>query len=172
MAIARASAASCEPGVAFGSSTPSIMRICDLSQWPTPTMVFLTRLGAYSATGNAWRFLDADRHEHMVRVQGGVHANNGRMLAVLAAAGMGIVLEPDFIVAPELASGALVALLPGYAPAASGIYAVYPSRRHLSAKVRAFVDFLVERFRGGTSGDAAAEGRVADRPAPGASAQV
>jgi hypothetical protein len=41
-----------------------------------------------------------------------------------------------------------VALLPGHAPAASGIYVVYPSRRHLSAKVRAFADFLVERFRG------------------------
>jgi DNA-binding transcriptional LysR family regulator len=103
---------------------------------------------AYSATGNAWRFLDAQGHEHMVRVQGGVHANNGQMLAVLATSGMGIVLEPDFIVAPELASGALVALLPGHAPAASGIYVVYPSRRHLSAKVRAFADFLVERFRG------------------------
>lgn len=104
---------------------------------------------AYSATGNAWRFVDAKGGEHVVRVQGGVHANNGRMLTVLAAAGMGVALEPDFIVAPELASGALVAILPGYAPPASGIYAVYPSRRHLSAKVRAFVDFLGERFRGG-----------------------
>jgi DNA-binding transcriptional LysR family regulator len=110
---------------------------------------------AYSATGNAWRFLDAQGREHMVRVQGGVHANNGEMLAVLAAAGMGVTLEPDFIIAPELASGALVTLLPGYAPAASGVYAVYPSRRHLSAKVRAFVDFLVERFRGGPEGSAA-----------------
>jgi DNA-binding transcriptional LysR family regulator len=103
---------------------------------------------AYAASGNTWRFLDGQGREHTVRVQGGVHANSGQMLTVLAAAGMGIALEPDFIVAPELASGALVALLPGYAPAASGIYAVYPSRRHLSAKVRAFVDFLVERFRG------------------------
>jgi DNA-binding transcriptional LysR family regulator len=111
---------------------------------------------AYSATGNAWRFVDAKGGEHVVRVQGGVHANNGQMLAVLAAAGMGVALEPDFIVAPELASGTLVAILPGYAPPASGIYAVYPSRRHLSAKVRAFVDFLGERFRGGAVAAAAA----------------
>src|SRR5438477_599018 len=49
-AIASASAASSFSGTAFGSSTPIIMRICALSQWPAPTMVFFTRLGAYSAT--------------------------------------------------------------------------------------------------------------------------
>ena len=39
-------------GSALGSSTPSIMRICAFSPWPAPTMVFLTRFGAYSATGS------------------------------------------------------------------------------------------------------------------------
>ena len=43
-------------------------------------------------------------------------------------------------------AGRLAALLPGYAPPPSPIYAVYPTRRHLSAKVRVFVDYLVERF--------------------------
>ena len=42
-------------------------------------------------------------------------------------------------------------LLAGYAPSGAGIYAVYASRRHLSAKVRAFVDFLVTHFARGTS---------------------
>ncbi|MEO6749680.1 MAG: LysR substrate-binding domain-containing protein [Casimicrobiaceae bacterium] len=59
---------------------------------------------------------------------------------------MGIVLEPDFIVTPALQSGALVALLAGYAPASANIYAVYASRRHLSATVRACVDYLVGHF--------------------------
>ena len=101
---------------------------------------------AYSSTGNTWRFRDGDGREHVVRIGGPVHANNGRMLAALAVAGMGVVLEPDFIVGPDLHSGALAPLLPGFAPPASGIYAVYPSRRHLSAKVRAFVDFLGAHF--------------------------
>ncbi len=101
---------------------------------------------AYSSTGNTWRFRDGDGRDHVVRIGGPVHANNGRMLAALAVAGMGIVVEPDFIVGPDMRSGALAPLLPGYAPPASGIYAVYPSRRHLSAKVRAFVDFLVAHF--------------------------
>lgn len=101
---------------------------------------------AYSAAGNVWTFRDARGGEHTVRVGGNVHANNGQMLAALATAGMGIAYEPDFIIAPELRAGLVVPLLVGYTPPTSGIFAVYPSRRHLSAKVRAFVDFLVERF--------------------------
>jgi len=53
--------------------------------------------------------------------------------------------EPDFIVAPEIASGRLVPILADFAPPALPVHAAYPSRRHLSAKVRAFVDFLAER---------------------------
>src|SRR2546423_14235493 len=49
-AIASASAASSDCGSALGSSTPIIMRICAFSAWPVPTIVFFTRLGAYSAT--------------------------------------------------------------------------------------------------------------------------
>ena len=103
---------------------------------------------AYLAQRDAWRFTDAKGGEHVVRVSGPAHANNGRFLAALAAEGAGIALEPDFIVGDHLATGRLVALLPGYQPPTSPIYAAYPSRRHLSAKVRAFVDFLAERFTG------------------------
>jgi DNA-binding transcriptional LysR family regulator len=101
---------------------------------------------AYSAAGNVWTFRDTRGNEHTVKVGGAAHANNGQMLAALATAGMGIAYEPDFIIAPELRAGLVVPLMAGYTPASSGIYAVYPSRRHLSAKVRAFVDFLAERF--------------------------
>ena len=68
------------------------------------------------------------------------------MLAVLAAAGTGVIIEPDFIVAPEVRTGALVRLLPDHALPRTPISAVYPSRRHLSAKVRGFVGFLAERY--------------------------
>jgi DNA-binding transcriptional LysR family regulator len=109
----------------------------------------------YLPQRNTWRFRDQAGAEHAVRVAGPMHANNGEMLAAAAAEGIGIALEPDFIVAADLAAGRLVRILKDYAPTPTGIYAVYPSRRHLSAKVRAFVDFLAERF--------AAPGRAADR---------
>lgn len=100
----------------------------------------------YSSIGNQWRFTDAAGAVHEVGVSGPVHANSGAMLAALAVAGVGIILEPDFIVAADVRAGRLVRLLPEYAAPSMGIHAAYPSRRHLSAKVRAFVDFLVARY--------------------------
>jgi DNA-binding transcriptional LysR family regulator len=100
----------------------------------------------YSADGNVWRFADAAQRAYDVTVAGVAHANNGAMLAALAVAGLGITLEPDFIVAADVRAGRLVPLLADYAPAAISINAVYPSRRHLSAKVRSFIDFLVVHF--------------------------
>jgi len=55
-------------------------------------------------------------------------------------------MEPDFIVGVELKNGALVPVLESFEAPALPIYAVYPSRKHLSAKVRLFVEFLLERF--------------------------
>jgi len=81
-----------------------------------------------------------------VRVSGGLHSNNGDLLAEVAAQGAGIVFEPAFIVGPEVRAGRLVPLLQDFVPPPVPIYALYPSRKHLSAKVRRFVEFLVERF--------------------------
>jgi DNA-binding transcriptional LysR family regulator len=104
----------------------------------------------YVAVKNHWRFREkAGAHAGAaisVPISGSMHANNGEMLAAIAAEGVGIVIEPDFIVGPLIESGKLVPILKGFEPPHSGIYAVYPSRRHLSAKVRAFVDFLAARF--------------------------
>ena len=99
----------------------------------------------YAAVTSAWTFESLDGTRHTPRIVPRHRLNNGRMLAELAAAGLGIVLEPDFIVAPEVRSGRLQRLLTDYQPPRSPIAAVYPSRRHLSAKVRSFVDFLAAR---------------------------
>ncbi|MEO8485958.1 MAG: LysR family transcriptional regulator [Betaproteobacteria bacterium] len=106
----------------------------------------------YSPTRHQWRFVGRDGGERLVRVGGPMHSNNGRMLVALAAEGAGIACEPDFIVAPEIADGRLVPILPDWTLPSVPIHAAYPSRRHLSAKVRAFVDFLVEAIPGATGG--------------------
>ena len=100
----------------------------------------------YVSPRNVWRFRDLCGSESSVRVSGNLHSNNGDLLAEAAARGAGIVFEPAFIVGPEVRAGRLVPLLQDFEPQATPIYAVYPSRKHLSAKVRLFVDFLVERF--------------------------
>ena len=71
-----------------------------------------------------------------------LQANNGDALAEAAAQGLGITLQPDFIVADYLAGGALVRVLEGFEPPALGIYAMLPSNRYLPHRVRALIDFL------------------------------
>ena len=100
----------------------------------------------YLTPRNLWRFLDASGAEHTARVGGSLHSNNGDLLAEAAAQGAGIVFEPAFIVGPDVRAGRLVPLLQEFVAPPVAIYAAYPSRKHLSAKVRLFVDFLLERF--------------------------
>lgn len=97
-------------------------------------------------TGGAQQGRDARGEPVEVRVPLGHRANNGRMLVALAVAGLGIAFEPDFIVAPEIQSGRLHKVLSPFQPAEAVISAVYPSRRHLSAKVRQLVDDLAAQF--------------------------
>jgi DNA-binding transcriptional LysR family regulator len=96
----------------------------------------------YASLRNVWAFRDRNGQEHNVRIAGSLHANNGRFLEAMAVAGTGIVYEPDFIVGPDVRSGKLTPILREFSPPPASIYVVYPSRRHLSAKVRAFTDFL------------------------------
>lgn len=100
----------------------------------------------YAPVRYQWLFREKDGSDVKVRVAGSVHGNNGEMLAAIAAEGVGIAFEPDFIVNPFIKAGKLAPILKNFRPAPSPIYAIYPSRRHLSAKVRTFVDFLTERF--------------------------
>jgi DNA-binding transcriptional LysR family regulator len=93
-----------------------------------------------------WHFLDASGNPLVVRVSGNLMCSSPDTARAAAVAGIGLALTAPFIVADLLASGALVPLLPGYRTPEFEINAFYPHRRHLSAKVRAFIDLLVDRF--------------------------
>jgi DNA-binding transcriptional LysR family regulator len=100
----------------------------------------------YVSPRDQWRFRDASGRDIAARVKGRLHSNNGELHAEAAAAGVGIAFEPDMILLPYVRAGRLVPLLEAWLPAPLPVYAVYPSRKHLSAKVRVFIDFLVERL--------------------------
>ena len=102
-------------------------------------------LYSYSSAGNEWTLRDADG-EHTIKVGGTVRANNGDMLKQLAVEGVGLMRQPRFLVGDDLRAGRLVEVLQDYTLDPIGIYAVYPSRRHLSAKIRTFVDHLAEHL--------------------------
>lgn len=97
---------------------------------------------------DTWRFQDpgAAQTPVDVTVSGTLSANNGDLLLAAALAGTGIYLCPTFFCGEHLAEGRLQRALVNYPLPAAGIHAVWPPNRHLSAKVRAFVDFLVERL--------------------------
>lgn len=101
----------------------------------------------YAATANEWHFVDDAGRPHMVKVNYVMHANNGDTAREAAIAGQGVIWQPAFLIGDDLKAGRLVALMPGYRMPDIDVLAIYPSRRHLSAKVRVMVDFLVEVFR-------------------------
>lgn len=100
---------------------------------------------AYAGDANQWRF-SRDGRTVTITVDGRLRCNNGEALTWAAVAGLGIVLQPTFILAPALRAGALEVLLTDWEVAPLTINAVWPGTRHLPAKVRTFVDFLVARF--------------------------
>ena len=76
------------------------------------------------------------------KIQSKVVSNNGMALLEMTKAGLGISNSPSFFVKEALASGELVEILSEYKQKTLDIYVVYPNRRHLPAKVRAFIEFL------------------------------
>jgi len=116
----------------------------------------------YAAARSEWRFVDGEGKEEAAHIAGRLLANNGDVLRVAALQGQGVALAPTFILGEDLRAGTLVRLLPAYTPPEVGLYAVYPPSRHLSAKVRSFVDFLATRFGGEPEWDRA-DDKNADR---------
>jgi len=100
---------------------------------------------AHSPFGREWRFTGPSGEE-AARISGNLETNSVEALRIAALAGQGLLLAPQFLAARELKEGRLVPALKNYRPAPYPISAIYPHRRHLSAKVRGFIDLLVERF--------------------------
>ena len=93
-----------------------------------------------------WQLVTKQGEPWSVAIKGKLHANNGDTLRSAALQALGIVYLPSFIVGPDIQASTLASLLPEFVPTDMAIHAVYPHSRHLSPKVRAFVDFLAERY--------------------------
>lgn len=93
---------------------------------------------------NNWQFKNGDGEAVSVQVDSRLEVNSPIAAREAAIAGLGFVTLPDFIAEPALANGTLVAILDDWLPPAGGIYAVYPHRRYLPAKIRVFVDYLAQ----------------------------
>ena len=95
-----------------------------------------------------WYLTDSNGKEIRTKIHPYLKASTGEFLKDAAVEGRGVILVPSFIAYKEIENGKLVQVLKDYTPLQLDAYAIYPQTRHLSQRVRAFVDFLVKRFEG------------------------
>lgn len=94
---------------------------------------------------DSWTFRD-DEGEQVIRPGNVFQVNVAEAMAKAAEAGLGICLLPDYVAVGSYQRGSLVRLLPHYRLHEKNIYALYPSRRFLDAKVKTWVEFLKEEI--------------------------
>ena len=96
--------------------------------------------------GDEWHFIGPNEEQMSVRVAGNLVTNNAPTIRAMAQDGQGIIMAPTFIGADDLKAGRLVRLLPDHRAVGFAINASYPTRHHLSVKVRAFLDQTAEHM--------------------------
>jgi len=114
----------------------------------TPDELKKHRLLIYNLANhpNEMRFTARDGAETSLQVHGVLEANDGQIVRAAALKHLGILLQPMYIIHDDVIAGRLVPLLTEWELQRLTINIAYPTRRHLPAKVRCFVDFLVEKF--------------------------
>jgi len=131
-------------------ATPAYLRERALIETPTDLAAHNCLTYRINVGQTVWRFVDGSGAMQEVPVAGTLQSDNGLALLTATLAGVGIALMPDWAVRDELADGRLQRLLPHYRVSHiefdNGVYVVY-QRTHMSAKVRAFIDFLAETFK-------------------------
>ncbi|MDH3778715.1 MAG: LysR family transcriptional regulator [Gammaproteobacteria bacterium] len=100
------------------------------------------------AEPDRWSWTDERGKKRVIEVRTAMRASSGDFLSNAAAHGLGIIIQPAFLAAEAIRRGNLVPIFTDIEWPITPAYAVYPPTRHLSYRVRAFIDFLVERFAG------------------------
>ncbi len=127
------------------SASPEYWETHGIPHHPSDLARYNCLIYTYLLNGSEWRF-DGPDGISTVKVQGNFQANNGGALLSAARASLGILISPTFICHDDIQAGILIPVLREYTNTFGNIYAVYPHNRHLSTKVRLFVDFLIQRF--------------------------
>jgi DNA-binding transcriptional LysR family regulator len=99
-----------------------------------------------ASCAHRWRFTTR-AGEHEIEVTGNLCSNSIEAVRAAALKGQGVCLLPLLSVAEDLKTGRLLRLLPDYVAVEAAIQAVYPGGRHLSTRVRTFLDFVARRLR-------------------------
>jgi len=122
-------------------ASPQYLALRDTPRHPSELADHAVISYSYWSTKDEWHF-KGPAGAVSVKTDPCIHTNNGDTCRAAALAGQGIILQPSFLVGADLASGALLELMPEFRSLELGIYAIYPTRKHVSPKVLALIDFL------------------------------
>jgi DNA-binding transcriptional LysR family regulator len=147
---------------ALPDSSMVARRLCDIRRLVVASPAYLARHGrphqpydlaghdclgyAYLSTPDTWRFTGPDSGEQAVSISGPLRVNNADALMPALRSGLGIAVQPDFIVWKDLQEGRLEVLMPEWTLPPIALHLVTPSGAHRPAKVTVLIDFLVSRF--------------------------
>jgi len=126
-------------------ASPQYLKLHGTPQHPEELAQHAVISYSYLSTGDEWRFTGPEGAAN-VKTRPSMHTNSGDTCRAAALAHQGVILQPTFLVGKDLTDGSLLELMPQYRSIEFGIYAVYPTRKHVSAKVRAMIDFLATHF--------------------------
>ena len=127
-------------------ASPGYLRGAPALTHPADLAAHAVMAYAWWSGGDTWQFSGADGATADVTVRPRLRTNSGDTCRAAALADQGVIYQPAFLVGPDLRAGRLVELLSDWRGPTLDIHAVYPSRTHLSGKVRAMVDFLAQAF--------------------------
>ena len=128
-------------------ASPRYLKVSGVPRHPSELAKHAVIAYRYWSTGDEWQF-DGPKGRVSVSTKPIMHSNSGDTCRTMALEHHGIILQPTFLIGTDLADGTLVELMPEYHALELGIYAIYPTRKHVSPKVRALIEFLIERFSG------------------------
>ena len=127
-------------------ASPGYLRSAPALAHPSNLAAHAVMAYAWWSGGDSWQFTGPDGATADVNVRPRLRTNSGDTCRAAALADQGVIYQPAFLVGPDVRAGRLVELLPGWRGPSLDIHAIYPSRTHLSGKVRAMVDFLAAAF--------------------------
>lgn len=127
-------------------ATPAYLSRHGIPQTPDDLIDHNALVFANPVPMDHWQFVNATGQSYAVKVSGNFDTNNCDALRAAIFADAGIALRPTWDVWQDLKAGTLQAVLPDYIHPFCNIQAVYPSRRHLSQKVRVFIDLMCDTF--------------------------
>lgn len=127
-------------------ASPAYLKKHGMPERPEDLLEHNVVLYSFLSHAREWRLIDEQGETHVVPLKGSLQTNNGLVNRAAALSGVGIIMLPTFYISEQLRSGELVPILCKFRPTDIAVHAVYPERRNLTPKVRAFIDFLAESF--------------------------